>query len=221
MTRPHQQADAVNVCRSHDPDQGSEYGADDGPVLGAFRSGPLLLVALPDACWEQGELLPLWTLCVLIRCPEATLLLRSGESTSGSFWIKFSQLMCCSIGRYIIEQVSLTGLISTIMNTFAYNLLLLTWHFLRSLKGRLSALVRLSNWRLQHVQVFLYIFNVIFMHMQVLMSLFFNRINLGRINYSCQILHFLHWPDASGPISWRGHQEFSQQSRWLPDWACG
>lgn len=74
---PHLQADAVYICRSHDPDQRSENRADDGPVLGALGSRPLLLVALPDARWEQGELLPLRTLCVLVRCPQTTLLLQS------------------------------------------------------------------------------------------------------------------------------------------------
>lgn len=43
------QTDAVDVGGAHDPDQGSQHRANDGPVLGALRSGPLLLMTLPHS----------------------------------------------------------------------------------------------------------------------------------------------------------------------------
>lgn len=39
------QTDTIDVGGAHDPDQSSQHRANDGPVLGALRSGPLLLVA--------------------------------------------------------------------------------------------------------------------------------------------------------------------------------
>ena len=69
------QTDAVDVGRPHDPNDGAQQGAHEGPVLGALCSGALFLVAAAHGGGEQGEALALGHLSSLVGRAFPTLLL--------------------------------------------------------------------------------------------------------------------------------------------------